>query len=81
MYVYWRTNLVLINYFVYLISPELVCKPAEIPNGKIVYSNGQKIGSTAVFSCIKGYVFQGDISVTCGKDGTWSGLKPQCKGI
>lgn len=56
---------------------------AEIANGVLHYTNGTThLGSEVVYDCQQNYRLEGaSPSRTCGEDGKWSGVAPQCREI
>ena len=47
-------------------------------NGNVELS-GRTPGSTATYSCVRGYRLVGDETRTCQDDGEWSGREPVCE--
>lgn len=56
---------------------------AEIANGQLMYTNGTThLGSEIVYDCLQNYRLEGASPTrTCGEDGKWSGVAPQCREI
>ncbi len=52
----------------------------DISSGRVVLS-GTTVGSTATYSCNKGYILVGDYTRSCQFDGEWSGEEPFCERI
>ena len=48
-------------------------------NGRVTW-NGITNGSTATYTCDKGYELIGDRTRTCLNTGEWSGQEPNCTG-
>ena len=48
--------------------------------GQVVIS-GTTFGSTATYSCQKGYILVGDSTRVCQVNGQWSGDAPTCKSM
>ena len=65
--------------------PEVQCgDPMSVKDGFIEVSNfkGKYVfGSLATYHCNPGYILWGNASRLCAEDGTWTGVKPQCKPI
>ena len=58
--------------------------PMSVKDGFIEVSNfkGKYVfGSLATYHCNPGYILWGNASRLCAEDGTWTGIKPQCKPI
>ena len=53
---------------------------SDIKNGRVVLS-GTTAGSTATYSCNKGFVLVGESTRLCQSNGEWSGREPFCKGM
>ena len=49
----------------------------KLENG-YVFGEDTYCGSTIQFGCNEGYRLNGTDSITCNKDGKWSGVKPNC---
>ena len=57
------------------------CRTLTNPvNGQVDTSNGTTFGSIAIYNCSTGYNLYGNVSLTCGSDGTWSESPPTCEG-
>ena len=55
------------------------CGPLTYPaNGQVDTSSGTTFGSTASYSCSKGYTLNGVNTRICGIDGVWSNSQPSC---
>ena len=52
---------------------------ADPANGSVLIS-GNSIGETADYICELGFTLVGPSSLTCGEDGSWSGIPPVCIG-
>ena len=50
------------------------------PESGVVSLSGTVLGSTARYSCNKGFVLVGESSRKCLDSGRWSGQPPTCKG-
>ncbi len=50
----------------------------DISSGRVVLT-GTTVGSTATYSCNKGYILVGDQTRTCQFDGEWTGREPYCQ--
>ena len=48
-------------------------------NGRVDTSNGTTFGSTATYTCDTGYALSGSQSRSCGADGNWTPIVPQCR--
>ncbi len=58
---------------------DVSCDPLmDIRSGKVVLT-GTTVGSTATYSCNKGYVLFGEQTRTCQYSGQWSGEEPYCE--
>ena len=44
-----------------------------------VHGEVQTSGNTATYTCDNGYTLSGAQSRTCGADGMWSSVDPECK--
>ncbi len=49
----------------------------SITNGQVEL-DGRFVGATATYTCINGYILQGDSQRTCQNSGQWSGSEPSC---
>ena len=49
----------------------------DIDNGRVEL-NGQFVGAIANYSCVTGYLLEGNERRTCQLDGEWSGQEPSC---
>ncbi len=53
----------------------------SIENGAVEFPDGNtNLGSSAVYSCIAGYMLVGDSQRLCQSTATWSGTQPRCIG-
>ncbi len=50
----------------------------DIANGQVQLS-GTAVGSTATYSCNRGYILVGKSTRVCQSNGEWSGREPFCK--
>ena len=50
----------------------------DIKNGRVLLS-GTTVGSTATYSCNKGFVLVGESTRICQSSGEWSGKEPVCR--
>ena len=63
----------------------LVCDPVSCGapgaplNGSVSTLGGQTFGQVATYTCSAGYQLAGPGTRTCGADGTWSGVVPECR--
>ena len=65
--------------YVCILSSTVVCPPLFSPaNGQVFFSSTVE-GSVATYSCDSGFVINGEVTRTCGEDGTWSGEAPTCE--
>ncbi len=65
--------------FIHTISLTAVCSvPTKPDNGIIVSDEPYFIESNATFTCDDGFGVNGDGSITCLSDLTWSGNSPTC---
>ncbi|XP_022100203.1 sushi, von Willebrand factor type A, EGF and pentraxin domain-containing protein 1-like isoform X2 [Acanthaster planci] len=55
--------------------------PAEIENGGVSMTSGSTFGSVVLYSCLEGYVMQGNASVVCQAGGQWGNEKPVCEPV
>ncbi len=56
------------------------CPRLSIPRyGWIKFTNGVNIGSTATYSCLNGFLLNGDKTRVCQSNGVWTGEDPVCK--
>ena len=59
----------------------VVCETLRDPANGDVDQNGNRPGSTATYTCDRGYVLVGQVRRTCQNNGEWSGEAPTCKRI
>ncbi|CAL1545259.1 unnamed protein product [Lymnaea stagnalis] len=65
-------------------SEEAKCEPVTCPeptviaHGEVTYTE-LKVGLTAVYQCLAGYVMLGTGALLCGEDGSWQGNVPTCQ--
>ena len=50
----------------------------DIPNGSVELS-GTGVGATATYTCITGYILEGNSQRTCQNSGQWSDQEPSCR--
>ncbi len=50
----------------------------DINNGGVEL-NGRFVGATATYSCINGYILEGESQRTCQVNGQWSDSEPFCR--
>lgn len=58
------------------------CPPASglsIPNGTVSTPNGATYNQTAQYACNAGFRANGATTRSCGADGMWTGMPPQCE--
>ncbi|CAH2008239.1 unnamed protein product [Acanthoscelides obtectus] len=58
---------------------EIQCKEPKANKGVLYKVETRSIGGTVKYSCPKGYLIQGNSTRTCLKNGSWSGIAPECK--
>ena len=51
----------------------------NITNGSVDLSNGTVVGAIATYSCVPGYILEGDNRRTCQSNGQWNGREPFCR--
>lgn len=54
------------------------CDVLDFPENGLVDQQGNEVGSTAIYSCIPGFLLTGDNIRTCLISGEWSGDPPTC---
>ncbi|MBU6161612.1 MAG: hypothetical protein KGO50_10850 [Myxococcales bacterium] len=63
-----------------LICDPVSCGAPGLPlNGTVSTPGGQTFGQVATYTCSAGYQLAGPGTRTCGSDGTWSGVVPECR--
>ena len=61
-------------------SPAIDCGPlSAIANGAVSVSPDTKLGSSAKYTCDKGYTLNGYPVRKCLASGEWSSRKPSCR--
>lgn len=60
-------------------SSAVGCGNLPNPNNGQVRLSGTTLGSTAFYTCNRGYVLVGNGRRTCQANGQWSGREPTCK--
>lgn len=63
------------------IAPEcelIDCGSPEIPTAGVLSILNTTAGSSAIYSCLEGYVLFGEMERVCLNNGTWSGSVPSC---
>ncbi len=68
----------LLLYMLMLSLPAVCSVPTKPDNGIIVSDEPYFIESNATFTCEEGFGVNGDGSITCLSDLTWSGSSPTC---
>ena len=58
-------------------SPE-DCDPLYAPENGSFNSNDTHYGAEVKFSCVSGFMIDGEAMITCGLNGTWSADIPEC---
>ena len=53
--------------------------PGEVPNASVNLQGGTTFGSTVTIECNLGYTANGDSSLSCQKDGTWTDTMFRCE--
>ena len=51
---------------------------SDIPNGRVDLT-GTFVGATATYSCVTGYILEGDRQRECQNNGQWTGSEPSCR--
>ena len=66
------------DYWVFILAV-VDCGSLSNPRFGSVDLTGTDFGSTATYSCQKGYVLSGKSTRTCQANGQWSGVAPVCR--
>ena len=57
---------------------EVECEVLLDPLNGMVMLMGTSSGSMAMYTCVMGFMLEGDMTRTCQLDGEWSGEEPVC---
>ncbi len=64
-------------FFMYLVLSD--CGPPTTPeNGSVEIFPNTECGSIAMYSCVRGFLLEGEMVQTCQRDGQWSNQTPHC---
>ena len=75
MYIHSWARIIII---IILAIPTRKCQYLSKPKYGFVHITGVQVGSTASYSCQKGYVIKGVSYLTCQQNGYWSSKPPVC---
>lgn len=67
----------IISIFCIITGPVQCHRLVDPENGDVKFQ--QSVGSTAVYTCNRGFRLIGSDRRTCQKNGVWSGQQPTCK--